>query len=570
MPTLEWIGKEKVINHHQKIKYRVLNQVYNFNTTKESSNLIINGDNLEVLKSLLPKYEGRVKVIYLDPPYNTGKENWVYNDNVNDPRLQKWLGEVVGSEGEDLSRHDKWLCMMYPRLKLIHKLLSDDGVIFMSIDNNEFENLKHISDEIFGENNFITNFAVENNPKGRKNNIFVAESYEYCLLYCKNKIKISEELKNKNIKKFFNNIEFDNDKDKRKIYSDEFGDFKQSKRQVVGVNKSNKLCSESNIDRCFTIYYKANDYKMSLLDEYDVESDQYFLSEEGKALIEDGYVRYTCLRKGTNEPAVPLYSKDTVIDKFNEHKLFFKSDGTIYEKDRKSSMQITSLLTNKKFGLDLMTESARALLERILKGANKFENPKNVQFIKALISLYPDNDVIVLDPFAGSGTTGHAVIDLNKEDQGNRKFILIEMMDYAESVTAKRIKNVIEETQKNTKNNFTFYTLGDFLFTEEFNLNKEVGQKMIRQYIYYMETKKDIDNSIITDNPYYLGTNEITDYYFYYDKDKVTNLNFDFLSSIKKKNEVYVIYADKCTISDRDLDRLNIVFKKIPRDISKL
>ena len=99
--------------------------------------MIIHGDNLEALKALLPQYEGKVKCIYIDPPYNTGNEGWCYNDNVSDPHIQKWLGEVVGKEGEDLTRHDKWLCMMYPRLMLLQKLLADDGVIFISIDDNE-------------------------------------------------------------------------------------------------------------------------------------------------------------------------------------------------------------------------------------------------------------------------------------------------------------------------------------------------------------------------------------------------------------------------------------------------
>ena len=163
MPTLEWIGKEKVINHHQEVPFRVLDRQYSFDENGQhaeekvncaegareaalgrngSENMIIHGDNLDALKALLPRYEGRVKCIYIDPPYNTGNEGWVYNDNVNDPKIRKWLGEVVGKEGEDLSRHDKWLCMMYPRLKLLQKLLAEDGAISISIDDTEFANLR--------------------------------------------------------------------------------------------------------------------------------------------------------------------------------------------------------------------------------------------------------------------------------------------------------------------------------------------------------------------------------------------------------------------------------------------
>lgn len=174
MPTLNWIGKEKVISHHQDVPYRVLQHQYGFTADKgeqseptNSGNKIIHGDNLEALKSLLPEYEGKIKCIYIDPPYNTGKEGWVYNDSVNHPKILKWLGEVVGKEGEDLSRHDKWLCMMYPRIQLLHKLLSDDGVLVTHIDENEYHNLIIIYEEIFGKkNNLGTIIWDKKNPKG--------------------------------------------------------------------------------------------------------------------------------------------------------------------------------------------------------------------------------------------------------------------------------------------------------------------------------------------------------------------------------------------------------------------
>lgn len=182
MPTLGWIGKDKVVNHHQQVPYRVLEERYTYNAEK-SDNMIIRGDNLEALKALLPKYEGKIKCIYIDPPYNTGNEGWVYNDNVNDPKIKKWLGEVVGKEGEDLSRHDKWLCMMYPRLKLLQKLLTRDGVIFISIDVNEKFYLKCLCDEIFGSRNFIADIAVINNLKGRSDDKYIATAHESLLIY---------------------------------------------------------------------------------------------------------------------------------------------------------------------------------------------------------------------------------------------------------------------------------------------------------------------------------------------------------------------------------------------------
>ena len=191
MPTLEWIGKDKVINHHQEVPFRVLERRYSYDEAGQhdedngSENMIIRGDNLEALKALLPRYEGRVKCIYIDPPYNTGNEGWVYNDNVNDPRIKKWLGEVMGKEGEDLTRHDKWLCMMYPRLKLLQKLLADDGVIFISIDDTEQPNLRLICDEIFGAYNFIESIVWQKrtSPDARKK---LSSGHEYIVIYAKN------------------------------------------------------------------------------------------------------------------------------------------------------------------------------------------------------------------------------------------------------------------------------------------------------------------------------------------------------------------------------------------------
>ncbi len=161
MPTLTWVGKDKVVNHHHDVPFRVLEKQYGFEAScgevKPADNRIIHGDNLEVLKSLVPEFEGKVNCIYIDPPYNTGNENWVYNDSVNDPKIKKWLGQVVGKEGEDLTRHDKWLCMMYPRLKLLRRLMAQNGSIWVSIDDNAIGILRPIMDEIFGAGNFVAN-----------------------------------------------------------------------------------------------------------------------------------------------------------------------------------------------------------------------------------------------------------------------------------------------------------------------------------------------------------------------------------------------------------------------------
>lgn len=191
MPFLNWIGKEKVINHHKEVPFCVLEKKYTFNQNGEqnsqnkSENMLIHGDNLLALKALLPKFENKVDCIFIDPPYNTGEEKWVYNDNVNDPQIRKWLGQVVGAEGEDLSRHDKWLCMMYPRLRLLQKLLADDGVIYISIDENEETNLKCICDEIFGTSNFIASIPWRKRTAKSDVPFGISQDFDKILTYAK-------------------------------------------------------------------------------------------------------------------------------------------------------------------------------------------------------------------------------------------------------------------------------------------------------------------------------------------------------------------------------------------------
>ena len=208
-PSLSWIGKDKVLNHHNEVPYRVLEKKYGYGD-ESTENMIIHGDNLVALKSLLPKYEGKIKCIYIDPPYNTGNEGWIYNDNVNDPKIKKWLGEVVGKEGDDLSRHDKWLCMMFPRLRLLYKLLAEDGVIFISIDDNELYNLKHICDEIFGVSCFVANISWQRTYSMRNDAKGIPAEIEHILVYSKKKDWQPQKLeRTENMNSLYKNIDND-------------------------------------------------------------------------------------------------------------------------------------------------------------------------------------------------------------------------------------------------------------------------------------------------------------------------------------------------------------------------
>ena len=183
MPTLNWIGKDAVVKHHKDVPFRLLEPVPELSCGIASSgNLIVQGDNLHALKALLPRYAGQVKCIYIDPPYNTGNEGWAYNDNVNSPEIRKWLGAVVGKEGETLDRHDRWLCMMYPRLVLLRQFLRDDGAIFVSIDDNEVHNLRQVMNEIFGEENFTTQVIVRANSRGQTYKQ-IAKTHEYLIIF---------------------------------------------------------------------------------------------------------------------------------------------------------------------------------------------------------------------------------------------------------------------------------------------------------------------------------------------------------------------------------------------------
>ena len=195
MPSLNWIGKEAVVNHDKEVPFKLLKKVPSVSVGKESKNLIIHGDNLEALKAIMPFYQDKIKCIYIDPPYNTGNEKWTYNDNVNSPKIREWIGKVVGTAGEDLTRRDKWLCMMYPRLKLLRDLLHEKGLIFISIDDNEFASLKILCDDIFGAHNFINAIVVKSSEssgvKMSHTEKKLPKIKEYLLIYAKNSNKIS-------------------------------------------------------------------------------------------------------------------------------------------------------------------------------------------------------------------------------------------------------------------------------------------------------------------------------------------------------------------------------------------
>lgn len=576
MPTLNWIGKEKVVNHHRDVPFRVLEHQYHFEYSPESEagenekslsaealtqegNMIIHGDNLEALKALLPKYEGKIKCIYIDPPYNTGNEGWVYNDNVNHPKIKKWLGDVVGKEGDDLTRHDKWLCMMYPRIKLLHQLLAKEGAIFISIDDNEQANLKLMCDEIFGVRNYIANVAVVNNFKGRSDDKYIATAHENLIIYQKGAFETKGVSLPEEYTKDYNLED------------------KNGKYRHLGLRKRGSNARE--IDRpnlFYPIYYSKKDSSLSL--------------ERSDDKIEI----FPKLSNGEN--GTWRWGKETLSKRLGEVEVKLvktRNEYDVFQKDYLVKNGAEKRIKPKSFwhGTEFSAEAGTLELKKIFK-KKVFETPKSSDSISYIIQQATEKDSIILDSFAGSGTTAHAVMNLNKQDGGNRKFILVEMEDYAETITAERVKRVAKgygegkKAVEGTGGSFDYYTLGEPLFVGENKeyLNEAVGIEKIREYIWYSETRTALpviarneermgnegDRFVPRDDePFYLGNKDQTAYYFFYEPQQVTTLDYDFLATIKTKAEQYVIYADNCLLSKAYMSEHNIIFKKIPRDISR-
>lgn len=584
MPTLEWIGKSKVVNHHLDVPYCTLDRKYSFDKNgkheedNHSQNMIIHGDNLTVLKSLLPQYEGKVKCIYIDPPYNTGNENWVYNDNVNDPQIKKWLGQVVGKEGEDLSRHDKWLCMMYPRLKFLQKLLADDGSIFISIDDNELYNLKMICDEIFGSNCFVADISWQRTYSSRNDSKGLSVEVEHILLYSKKdnwnpqKLKRTTEM-NSLYKRP------DNDPEPWTSSSVTAPGAATHQGMVYAIQHpfTGKLMYPTN-GRHWTFDQNQMLENMNCWAKYrlkDLEDAEMRASVCG---ISANSIKANVLGIVLDEPLNDARNHaEKVLEEGNWPYFYFTNKGKgglrrkTYLKDTLENGRMpTNFWPYSETG---HTDEAKKELKKIFGNTAVFDTPKPTRLIKRVLEIASDPDSIILDSFAGSGTTAHAVLNMNKEDGGHRKFILVEMGDYADSITAERVKRVIhgygegKNAVEGTGGDFSFYELGKPLFNGD-NLNEDVGIDEIRKYVYFTDTKKPVENK--TDEPMYLGTSVGSAYYFYYDKNYVTTLNREFLHTIRTKADAYVIYADLCTLSEGELQKYHITFKKIPRDITRI
>ena len=581
MPTLDWIGKDKVVNHHLDVPYRVLERMYSYDQDGQhdadngSENMIIHGDNLEALKSLLPQYEGRIKCIYIDPPYNTGNEGWVYNDNVNDPRMVAWLGKVVGSEGEDLSRHDKWLCMMYPRLRLLQRLLTEDGVIFISIDDTEYANLKSICDEIFGSNCFVSNISWQRTYSTRNDSKGIVNEVEHVLCYNKttgwqpNKLPRTAEMDSK-----YKNP--DNDVAMWRTDNAFAPGAATHQGMVYAIQHpfTGELLYPAN-GSCWRYQQDTMLEIMSGWTQYELRD----LQDEAQRAVVCGVpveevrpgVKAIVLAKPVD---IAKEEATAVLNRGQWPRFFFtkRGKGGIARKTYLENVG-GKLPTNFwPFSETGHTDEAKKEMLAIFDGRATFDTPKPTRLLEFVLKIATDPDSIILDSFAGSGTTAHAVLKANAADGGHRRFICIELMDYADTITAERVKRVIngygegKSAVPGIPGDFSFYELGDPLFHGEY-LNEDVGIDKIREYVFFTETRQRIQPS---DIPYYLGSHVGNAYYFYYEKDRSTTLDRAFLDTIDIPAAHYVIYADLCTLTEEELNALNITFKKIPRDITRL
>ena len=449
MPKLTWIGKDAVEKHHQDVPTHLLEPIPELSCgDSDSGNLIVQGDNLIALKALLPRYAGKVKCIYIDPPYNTGNEGWAYNDNVNSPEIKKWLGKVVGAEAEDLSRHDKWLCMMYPRLVLLKQFLREDGVIFVSIDDNEQAYLKLLMDEIFGSKNFISTVVWEKRYSPQNAVKWFSESHDFVIVYAKNKLNWYPNLleRSDEMNARYRNL----DNDSRGVWKPA-----DSTAQAGHGTKSQ-----------FYILTAPNGKQHTL------PNGRCWLYTEPvfQKMVADNRIWFGA--NGNNVPAVKRFLSEV-----------------------KQGMACQTIWKYVDVGHN---QEGKKEINDIFPESSVFDTPKPSRLINRIIQLSTDKNAIVLDTFAGSGTTAHAVLKLNEQDGGNRKFVLVEMDEViAESVTAERNKRVIEgyENAKGEKvaglgGGFQFCRLStEPLFAADGEVRADVTFAQLASYVWFNETK---------------------------------------------------------------------------------
>ena len=450
MPTLNWIGKEAVVRHHKEVPLRLLEPVAALSCGDAGSgNLIVQGDNLHALKALLPRYAGQVKCIYIDPPYNTGNEGWAYNDNVNSPEIRKWLGEVVGKEGETLDRHDRWLCMMYPRLVLLRQFLRDDGAIFVSIDDNEVASLRLLMDEIFGAKNFVATVLWQKVYSPKNSARHLSEDHDYVVIYAAKADVWKPNLLPRT--------------------DEQNAAYKNPDKDVRGVWKTSDLSARN--------YYSAGTYSINCPSGRAIEAPpkgMYWRVSKDKFEELDRDNRIWWGKDGSAIPQIKRFLHEVKDGRVPQTMWFYKDVGHTQEA-KQELLELVAFETSD----------------------DVFITPKPTRLIQRILQIATDKDSLILDSFAGSGTTGHAVLKQNAEDGGNRRFILVEMDEgIAQNVTAERVRSVSkgytnakEQSVAELGGGFQFCRLStEPLFTAEGQIRADVRFVQLAEFVWFAET----------------------------------------------------------------------------------
>jgi len=539
MPTLDFKGKAHVYGHHLVVPWRPLvpHPDRSVGPGNVDDNLIIHGDNLHALKALLPRYAGRVKCVYIDPPYNTGNEGWIYNDNGNSPALRHWLSENGPVDGEDLERHDKWLTMMWPRLQLLRQLLSDDGVIFVSCDDNEVHHLRMMMDEIFGEENFFVTqvrramHTVRNSSKDFNLNA------DYVVSYAKDKSWFGESPDRY--------IRYISDKSARYPRDDDDG---------KGPYKLDPLHARN--------YFEPYTYVFANGVEWSAPSGSFprYSRQRLQEMEAEGEIDF-----GGREPRAKRYLKDVQAG---------QPPDAVLDPD-----------------IVRFNATGTTLLRETFGRGGVFPQPKPVQLIQYLIELVRDPQAIVLDSFAGSGTTGHAVLALNKADGGNRRFIMVECEDYADDVTAERMRRVIagvDEAREETLRGglggtFTFCTLGE----RTSGVGMLTGESLpgfddLAAWLVHSATGLSIgaEDLATRDEHGLIYSNDSTDYYLIYEPDiewlqsnesVLTAPRADAIGAICREHDRgAVVFASARYIPQDELRDMRVMFAQLPFAVQQI
>ena len=590
MPTLDWIGKKAVLNHHNEVPFHLLKEEAELSVGDPGNgNLLVEGDNLLALKALLPYYAGRVKCIYIDPPYNTGKEGWIYNDNVNSPEIRKWLGKVVGGEMEDLSRHDKWLCMMYPRLRLLRDFLREDGVIIVSIDDFEAFNLRYLLNEIFGPNNFIAQLVWD---KTRKNDAkLFSVGHEYLIVYGKSLARLRQ------LKTVWRESKPGADEIMAKFYdlrSKHGKDYQAMEAELATWYKkdlpkghpSKKLSRYRHVDPMGVWRDRDISWPGGGGPRYDVIHP---VTKLPCKVPERGWGFATAqVMQDQIEKGLVVFREDHTDPPFRKAYLFpiegeilgrpeedeFENDESETSEDALVGAQVMPSYIHKQ------AQVAVKALRAIFEGKKVFPNPKDHEILMRLIKYVTKSDDIILDSFAGSGPTGHAVLQLNKKG-GQRRFILVEIdPQISRNVTAERMRRACHGYKKSENNKieglgggFRFCKLGAACFDDHGRINPEIKFSDLARHVFFSETGEPLSKQAKANNPL-IGIYRGTAIYLLYNgilKDKRPDggnvLTQAVLDALPKHDGSRVIYGAACRFSPARLSQENIIFKQIPYEI---